>query len=171
MSSFIFTLDAQQKVVPTGQYDLQSLAAVLDSSVKTVNAAYAVTTTGNFTLVWSVGTLVVSGVASNLLGVSAASGTFTSVPDLSGVQSVLIRCNQIKRKLSLAADNFYVESCLINVPIFAPAFAQNLYLPFHSDILDVLDVESDIFEFELTDQSNNALVGRPSEWVISLTVE
>jgi hypothetical protein len=171
MPSFIFTLDTQPKVVPAGQYDLQSFAAILDATVKTVNAAYSVTTTGNFTLVWNVGTLVVSGAAVNLLGVGLASGSFTSVPDLSGVQSVLFRCNQVKRKAPLASDGFYVESALCSIPVFAPAYSQNFYAPFHSDILDVLEVNSDIFEFELTDQSDNALTGRPSEWVMSLTVE
>lgn len=171
LASFVFTLDTQPKVVPAGQYDLQSLAAILDATVKTVNAAYSVTTTGNFTLVWNVGTIVASGAAANLLGIALATGSFTSVPDLSGVQSVLFRCNQIKRKAPLASDGFYTDSALCSVPIFAPQFSQNFYAPLHSDILDVLEVNSDIFEFDLTDQSDNALLGRASEWVMSLTVE
>jgi hypothetical protein len=166
-----FTINATPITVPGGVYDINTLASSLQTAAQGVNPAYTVAVNGAL-LVWNVGTFATTDSATaTILGVSTGTAAFTSVPDLTSPQAVTIRCDEIHRKASLQTDFTYSDSVLFSVPIFAPNYSQNLYMPPYSDFIPVLDCRLDSLTLRLSDQSGNALRGKQSDFILSLTVE
>jgi hypothetical protein len=166
-----FTINATPVVIPGSVYDINGLANALQTAAQGINPAYTVAVNGA-RLVWNVGTFATTDSATaTILGVQNGAVAFTSVPDLSSPQAITIRCDEIHRRTSLQTDFTYSDSVLFSVPNFAPNYSQNLYMPPYSDFIPVLDCRLDAVTLRLTDQSGNALLGKQSDIVLSLTVE